>query len=244
MLCEYAILAGRFSSKNFADYVDDTVEKAIFILMSKDIKEASKQKVGKKTYLQRITSPNHFLFYSLIIVGIGVYDAVEFTRSTRYNLFNWFLFLPSVQLVFCLLILNIVALPTAFILKKIWHKKSLLEPINWFAVPLLTSVSLLILYHAIWIVIFFAAYPTLALTRALFLIPIYLPLIILYRRVIYYIKNRKQIVNTCNPKTKIVKLLCINIMGIAFFVTSWSLVLGVLNYMSFYIFSEITQEPL
>lgn len=244
-LCECGILIGRFGSKNFADYVDDTVEKAIFILMSKDIKEASKQKVVKKKYLQRITSHNHFLLYSLIIVSMEVYDAVQFSRSTIYNLNNWFLFLPSVQLGCYLFILNIGGIPAIYFFKKLSLK-------HWIAVPLLTSVSLLILYHAIWIVILFAAYPTLVLTRALFLIPLYLPLIIIYRRVIYYFKKFLKLGQICKtrtcrsnpPITKFLEILCINITGIVFFVTSCSLVLGVLNYIAFYIFSEITQEPL
>ena len=207
--------------------------------------ESTIQKANEKLYLQRVTSPDHFAFYICVTAILICHDMLGyFTANIKYDYFNWFLFLPVPYVVIIYIIACIPCLIYASV------KSKTIKLSQYFMVTIISLLSLIVLSHAIWIVLLFAAFPSLVLTRALFLIPMCLPLILIYRCSVYYFELILMIPSTwksCKSPKKLKQftfLICKNIVGIVFFFVTWMFILGLLNYISNYILSEISEEPL
>ena len=249
-MCESLILSCRVFSKKFANYIDEAVEKAIIALISRgNNEETTKQKSNKeKLYLQRVTSFDHFAFYLCITAILTAYDLLGYyTAIIKYNYFSWFVFLPVPYVIIIYIIISIACIPCVICAS---IKSKTFKPSQYFMVTIISLLSLFVLSHAIWILLLFAAFPSLVLTRALFLVPMCLPLILIYRRSVYYFELILMIPSTWKSSSGSTKLkrfaflLCKNVIGIIFFFITWMFILGLLNYISNYILSEISEEPL
>ena len=237
-----------------AERIDKAVERAISTVQSSVSDEQEEKK--RPPLLETISSSGHNVFYILAVVFLTVYDMGLFVFVwPKYNILSWFVFLPVPFIVPLCLSVGVI---TSTCIKCIGYlrrateyetNKDTVNHIPVMTIALLTTLSAFALFHGFWMAMLFAVYPSLVLSKALILIPMYLPILIIYRKIPYFVRKFRELYKKRGRKDgdqdgKVtIAALCYVIFVI---VVMWPAVLFVIHYISdyFIIVSELAGDIL
>ncbi|XP_019850890.1 PREDICTED: uncharacterized protein LOC109581309 isoform X1 [Amphimedon queenslandica] len=234
------ILSFRVCSRTMAERIDKAVERAISTVQSSVSDEQEEKE--RPPFLKTISSPGHNTFYVLAVVFLTVYDMRLFTTiETKYNYLSWFVFFPVPFIAPLCLTVGVI---TPICIKGIGYLRGATEyetkkdTINHImTIALLITLSSFALFHGFWMAMLFAVYPSIALSRALILIPMYLPILIIYRKIPYFVRKFRELYKKRGRKDgnqdgKVtIAALCYVVFVI---VVMWPAVLLLINYISNY----------
>ena len=189
----FMVLSFRVCSKKMARHIDKIIGKVLNVISSGISGESD---VEQTPYIETIASPAHNVVYAVIIVLLGLLDLLLFISASLniYNIWSWLAFLP-VPLTAPLVLLVSALIPACIkcCTRGSTHSYSQHNVVSQVAtVSLLTVLSVFALFHGFWFAMIFAVYPSLVLSKALLLIPMYLPLLIVYRKLPYFFKKFRQ----------------------------------------------------
>ena len=245
------ILSFRVCSRTMAERIDKSVERAISTVQSSVSDEQEEKE--RPPFLEAISSPGHNVFYILAVVFLTVYDMLLFALRRQYNILSWFVFFPVPFIAPLCLIVGVI---TPIFIKCIGYlrgateyetKKDTFNHIM--TIALLTTLSAFALFHGFWMAMLFAVYPSLALSKALILIPMYLPLLIIYRKIPYFVRKFRELYKKRGRKDSdqdgkvTIAALCYVVFVI---VVMWPAILLLISYISnyFIIVSELAGDLL
>ena len=247
------ILSFRVCSRTMANRIDKAIERAISTIQSGVSDEQEECKKKRPPFLETISSPAHNVVYILAVVFLTLYDLLLFLAMPRYNTLSWFVFFPVPFIAPLCLIVGII---TPICIKCIGYLRGATEyetkkdTVNHImTIALLTVLSAFVLFHGFWMAMIFAVYPSLALSKALILIPMYLPLLIIYRKIPYFVRKFRELCKRrgrkdSNQDGKVtLAAFCYVVFVI---VVMWPAVLLLINYISnyFIIVSQLAEDLL
>ena len=246
------ILSFRVCSRKMADRIDKAVERAISTIQSRVSDEQEECKKERPPFLETISSPAHNAVYILAAVFLTLYDLYIYVSMLQYNILSWFVLFPVPFIAPLCLILSVI---TPICIKCIGYLRGATEyetkkdTVNHImTIALLTVLSAFALFHGFWMAMIFAVYPSLALSRALILIPMYLPLLIIYRKIPYFVRKFRELCKRRGRKDNqdgkvTLAAFCYFVFVI---VVMWPAVLLLINYISnyFIIVSQLAEDLL
>uniref|UniRef100_A0A1X7TIP2 G-protein coupled receptors family 1 profile domain-containing protein n=1 Tax=Amphimedon queenslandica TaxID=400682 RepID=A0A1X7TIP2_AMPQE len=248
----FLVLSFRVCSKKMAKRIDKALKIAANTVASGITAEKEKNETEQTPCLETIGSPSNSIFYILAIAVLTILDMSMFLTSTKYNIMNWLAFLPvPITATLCLFISVLIPSVIKCMTCAAMNTDNRHHLVNQIAtVSLLTVLSVFVIFHGFWIAVVFTVYPTLVLSKALPLIPMYLPLLIIYRKIPYHLKkihkfcqNRGSQGNKKHDGWIMIAGLC---YAIFLCTVTWVPILGLIDYVSneLIVVAELGESPL
>lgn len=246
----FLVLSFRVCSRKMAKRIDKAMRIAISTATSGLSAEESESE--ETPCLEVIASPAHNVFYILAIAALTILDVFVFLTSPKHNIVNWFTFLPVpliAPVCFCTsaLVPTVIKCITCTTAQNNSHHHIVHQIAT---VALLTVLSAFAIFHGFWVAVMFAVYPTFVLSKALPLIPMYLPILIIYRKIPYlfekchkFYQNRGQLGSRKYEGWVLLATICYTIFIYTF---TWLPVLALIDYTSneLIILAQLGENPL
>lgn len=235
----FLVLSFRVCSGNIRKRIDKAIRIAASTATSGISGEGSD--IDQTPFLESISSPAHNVFYVFAIILWSFYDIYNgyFVSRVKYNIENWLVFLPvpiivSACFIVSFLIPTVIKCMTCAAVKNDGQQHVISQVAT---VSLLTVLSTFAVFHGFWIAVIFTVYPSLVLSKILPLIPMYLPAMIIYRRVPYFLRRCSKLI--CRYENRgqrkrdawvMTAALCYTIF---IYVVTWLPILALIDYISY-----------
>ncbi|XP_019859336.1 PREDICTED: uncharacterized protein LOC109587539 [Amphimedon queenslandica] len=235
----FLVLSFRVCSGSIRKRIDKAIKIAVSTATSGISGEGSD--MNQTPFLESISSPAHNVFYVFAIILWSFYDSYNgyFVSRVKYNTENWLVFLPVPIIVSSCFIVSffiptVIKCMTCAAVKNDGQQHIISQIVT---VSLLTVLSAFAVFHGFWIAIIFAVYPGLVLSKILPLIPMYLPAMIIYRRVPYFIRRCSKLVcryeNRGQRKRDAWVMIAAMFYTIFIYVVTWLPILALIDYVSY-----------
>ena len=235
----FLVLSFRVCSRNIGKRIDKAIKIAVSTAASGISGEGND--MDQTPFLESISSPAHNVFYVFTIILWSFYDIYNsyVVSQVKYNIENWLAFLPvplmvSACFIVSFLIPTIIKCMTCAAVKNDGQQHVISQIVT---VSLLTVLSVFAVFHGFWIAIIFAVYPSLVLSKVLPLIPMYLPAMIIYRRVPYFLRRCSKLICSSESRRQrkrdawvMTAALC---YAIFIYVVTWLPILALIDYVSY-----------
>ena len=236
----FLVLSFRVCSRNIGKRIDKAIKIAVNTATGIS---GEGNDIDETPFLESISSPAHNVFYVFAIILWSLYDIligyVHYKYKERYNEENWLVFLPvPIMVPACFIVSFFIPTVIKCMTCAAVKNDSRQHVINQIAtVSLLTVLSVFAVFHGFWIAIIFAVYPSLVLSKVLPLIPMYLPAMIIYRRVPYFLRRCSKLICSSESRRQrkrdawvMIAALC---YAIFIYVVTWLPILALIDYVSY-----------